>query len=52
MNAVITESDLALLCAIKRVVAAGNNAKVTTGKDGITVYEEKVKKIHINKPQS
>ena len=40
------------IAVIEKIVQSGHNAKVTTGKDGITVYEEKVKKVHIEKAQS
>lgn len=31
---------------IKEVLESGRNAKVTTGKNGVTVYAEAVKKVH------
>ena len=31
---------------IEEVLEAGKNAKVTTGKNGITVYAEGVRKVH------
>ena len=37
------------IAVIERIVQSGHNARVTTGKDGVTVYEEKVKKVHIEK---
>ena len=40
------------IAVIERIIQSGHNAKVTTGKDGVTVYEEKVKKVHIEKAQS
>lgn len=38
-----------VIAAIEQIVRSGHNAKVTTGKDGVTVYEEKVTKVHIDK---
>lgn len=32
--------------AIENIISRGNNAKVTTGKNGLTVYEEKVNKVY------
>lgn len=40
------------IAVIEKIVQSGHNAKITTGKDGVTVYEEKVKKVHIEKAQS